>query len=331
MRRSEDEKSEGRRSAQRRRFCRFSMDGQALGRRLRRTLPSVVGIVLASLSAGACDSVTGRDDTILSLTLNARFVYRGKTQIERLPFECRKRYDFSGPYLHTYPLYQSARMPDGSAIVFGLNGLCEYLTSRDGPDIDLQPREGLPGASQVLSRPLAIPPLNTTWLSEPRRPRIIDVYLVNDAQREEVGGYRPLGFSVQASPPHTGNLEAASRRVAPAAWGSSWPPTWGYCGGTTTTLDFEGPVMDSISLPRGAYYSPERRPNLLESARPVLYHNGTWRAFAGESHVIRLHRKDTVKVQPYFYFGSKSLPFEHDGTAQRHNGVTVNIRCPSLF
>lgn len=306
-------------------------DGKDGVKRAVRKSLSPMALALAVINVAGCDSLMGRDDTILSLTLNASFLYRGATVTERLPFECRKRYDFSGPYLHTYPLYQSARMPDGSAIVFGLNGLCEYLMSRDGPDIDFEPREGSPSALQVLSKPLAIPPLNVTWLSHGFNPSVVDVYLVNSAQREDVGGYSPLGFTVQSVSRHSGMLELASWRVAPAVWASSWPPILGYCGGTTSTLDFQGPVVDGIVLPRGAYYSPARRPLIVESARPILYEHGKWRAFEGESHIIRLYRKGTVRVRPFFYFGERRLPFQHSGNAQRHEGVTVNVMCPKNF
>ncbi|WP_409608382.1 hypothetical protein [Brevundimonas sp.] len=135
-------KSAAHRGEQRRESPNSPQNGQVRIRPFRKNLLSRVILALVGVNVGACDSITGRDDTVVSLTLSASFVYRGTARTERLPFECRKRYDFSGPHLHTYPLYQAARMRDGSAVVFGLNGLCEYLTSRDGPDVDLDRREG---------------------------------------------------------------------------------------------------------------------------------------------------------------------------------------------
>jgi len=296
-----------------------------------------VGIVATLTALVACSpaDMKRRDleqygELLQSVTLEARFLYRGREITDRLPVECWQMNYPTFSELVTNPTFHATILPDGSAMIWNSVGLCDHFGQGTvGPTGTMAPREP-PFRFEPIRAARTIAAPYATWVSQRDKPRVVDVYLTTTHRTEDVGGYVPVSFRIEPSPVSEGlEPEALALERAPVL--KSWPPDLSdYCGAAAVSFrsaEFQslvdlgairgwniGSVVKShFLIPVGTYSYREEIDRVRALARPVLSSDGEWALFRGEAHVLRLYRRDTVKVSalskylednPSFFDGS---------------------------
>lgn len=273
-------------------------------------------------------------------TLDVSFEYDGQVRSDKLPFECWRLDHAAWSGVAGLPSeYVASPLPDGSVLVFRVNGVCDELQASGKSGVLGFSEERFRGQSQApvrmyrLTKTVAIGPRPVIWMSEPRSPRRIEVYLTPSARREGGQAYRALSFAVSPAAAAKESPDALASMRAPQML--RWNEAIGrdYCGGVFVEArvgelarpDLSNRASAPLTIQPAAlkphwgrrmvtppyrFDGPGWAQRTREAAQAIVYDPSTgWRTETTSSHVMRLYRRDLVPPLSTFDHHGVATPF----------------------